>query len=180
MDVKKEQLLIVKAQKGDQEAFTELFHAHYSFVYKYIIKMTFDPYVAEEILQETMLKCYLHISTFNGSSKFTSWIMTVATRTYVDYLRKKKRERWLFKKAADQKYFTIQWNIQQNGKEYADLLEEMLNLDPLFRIPIVLKHYYGFSYEEIGEMLNVKTGTVKSRVHKGMKLIRKELSDGET
>ncbi|MGM9927422.1 MAG: RNA polymerase sigma factor SigY [Bacillus sp. (in: firmicutes)] len=179
MDVNQEQHCIDRAQSGDKEAFTELFHLHYSFLYKYILKMTFDPLVTEEVIQDTMLKCYLHIQKYDNRSKFSSWLMTIATRTYIDYLRKKKRERWLFKKEVEQQRSSMHYHLQMNGKEYSDVLEEIRKLEPILRIPLLLKHYYGFSYEEIGVMLEVKAGTIKSRVHKGVTIIRKELAADE-
>ncbi len=178
VNVNEEQIFINQAKLGDQQAFTELFHMHYTFLYRYIIKLTLDSYIADEIMQETMLKCYLRIGTFDGSSKFSSWMITIATRTYIDYLRKKKRERWLFKKAEVEAKSTIAWDVKMVDSQYEEVIEGMKNLDPLYRIPILLKHYYGFTYDEIGNMLKVKSGTVKSRVHKGIKVLRKELNEG--
>ena len=179
IDIEDEEHLIGRAQSGDEEAFVELFQIHYSFLYKYIIKMTFDPLIAEEILQETMLKCYLHIQKYDGSSKLTSWMITIATRIYIDYLRKKKRERWLFKKTKENYSDVLRWQMQHNGYEYDELMEIIQKLDANHRISLLLKHYYGFTYEEIAEMLGIKEGTVKSRVHKSILLVRKELQVNE-
>ncbi|WP_052343540.1 RNA polymerase sigma factor SigY [Bacillus massiliigorillae] len=176
-DQEHEQRLIIAAQRGDEAAFSELFQMHYSFLFKYIIKMTFDPIIAEDLLQETMLKCYLHIKKYDGSSKLSSWMITIATRTYIDYLRKKKREKWLFKKAKQDCNDSIRWKVMQSGIEFNDVMEVISKLDAIYRIPLLLKHYYGFSYEEIGKMIEIKEGTVKSRVHKCVQLIRKEMDD---
>ncbi|MEY9865725.1 RNA polymerase sigma factor (sigma-70 family) [Peribacillus sp. B2I2] len=55
-------------------------------------------------------------------------------------------------------------------------MEALGHLKADFRVPIILKHYYGFSYEEIARIVKVPEGTVKSRVHKGIKTVRKELN----
>lgn len=176
-ELEHEKRLIIEAQHGDETAFSELFQMHYSFLYKYIIKMTFDSIIAEDLLQDTMLKCFLHIKKYDGSSKLSSWMITIATRTYIDYLRKKKRENWLFKKAKQASNDSVKWKVRQSGIEFSDVMEVISKLDTIYRIPLLLKHYYGFSYEEIGRMIDIKEGTVKSRVHKCLQLIRKELGD---
>ncbi|MCM3236491.1 RNA polymerase sigma factor SigY [Heyndrickxia oleronia] len=167
--------LIDRAKSGDEEAFVELFQTHYSFFYKYIIKMTFDPVVAEDIMQETMLKSYLNIQKYDGSSNWTSWIITIATRIYIDYLRKKKRERWLFKKTKENYSDLLRWQLLHSGYEYDDIMDIIHKLDANHRIPLLLKHYYGFRYDEIAKMLGIKEGTVKSRVHKSILIVRKGL-----
>ncbi|MGN1385293.1 MAG: RNA polymerase sigma factor SigY [Bacillus sp. (in: firmicutes)] len=174
-----EEHLVAKIRSGDEEALAELLHRHYSFLYKYVLKMTMDAVTAEEIVQDTMLKAYLHMKQFNGKSKFTTWLMTIATRTYVDSLRKKKRDSWLFKKAAKESNQLLKWQLQHNNQEFDEVMEVIQKLDAIYRIPLLLKHYYGFSYEEIGEMMMIKEGTVKSRVHKSLKMVRKEINKYE-
>lgn len=174
-----EHQLITLAQQGDEAAFTALFQRHYSFIYNYLIKMTFNPMIAEELLQETMLKGYLQITSFNHQSKFTSWLITIATRTYIDLLRKKKRERGLFKRAADEHSSSLKWELQLKKVDFNEVMEAISTLKPLYRIPLLLRHYYGFTYVEIGEILNCQEGTAKSRVNKSIKLVRKEMQEDE-
>ena len=172
---KQEELLVNKIQTGNEDALAELLHLHYSFLYKYVLKMTMDAVVAEEIVQETMLKAYLHMKQFNGKSKFTTWIMTIATRTYVDSLRKKKRESWLFRKVKNESNQMLKWQLQRSNQEFDEVIEIIQELEPNYRIPLLLKHYYGFTYEEIAQIMMIKEGTVKSRVHKSLKMVREEI-----
>jgi len=176
---KQEELLVKKIQTGDEEALAELLHIHYAFLYKYVLKMTMDAVVAEEVVQDTMLKAYLHMKQFNGKSKFTTWLMTIATRAYVDSLRKKKRDRWLFRKAANEYNKLLKWQIESKNQEFDEVMDVIQKLDAMYRIPLLLKHYYGFSYEEIGKMMMIKEGTVKSRVFKSLNLVRREISKYE-
>ena len=176
---KHEELLVKKIQAGDEEALAELLHIHYAFLYRYVLKMTMDAVVAEEIVQDTMLKAYLHMKQFNGKGRFTTWLMTIATRTYVDSLRKKKRDSWLFRKAADEHNQLLKWQIESKNQEFDEVMEVIQKLDAIYRIPLLLKHYYGFSYLEIGQMMMIKEGTVKSRVHKSLNMVRKEINKYE-
>ena len=63
--------------------------------------------------------------------------------------------------------------------DWPDALDALGALNYDIRVPILLKHYYGFDYEEIARWLDIPIGTVKSRLHNGLKQLRKELSDDE-
>ena len=99
-----DELEIIKyAQQGDQDAFAKLFQIHYSFLYKYVLKMTLNQQTAEDLVQDTMLKGYDNIKQYNGQSKFSTWLITIATRLYLDQQRRKKRE-WFWQKMSLKSY----------------------------------------------------------------------------
>lgn len=62
----------------------------------------------------------------------------------------------------------IKWDVSVKGGEWSETLGLFSKLDPKLRTPVLLRHYYGYTYAEIGLMLQIKEGTVKSRVHKGL------------
>ena len=168
-----EKELISYAKKGDHRSFAILFRDHYPILVKYLMKITMDPDIAEEFAQATMAKCVEKIHLFNGKSKFSSWLITIATNLYIDQTRKKKREReWNQTEAASRK---LQWQMESRNEEWTDALEAIGKLAQEMRIPLILKHYYGYSYEEIGEIMNIAAGTAKSRVHHGLLAVRREL-----
>jgi RNA polymerase sigma-70 factor, ECF subfamily len=166
--------LIEDAKRGDRTALSLLLQRHYTFLVKYLIKATMQPSLAEDLAQETMLKCMEKIKLYNGQSKFSSWLITIGTRLYIDSLRKKKREiRWQEQEQALRK---LKWQAEYGRGDWPDVLEALGGLSEELRLPIVLKHYYGYAYEEIAEILDIPQGTVKSRIHNGLKGLRKELS----
>ena len=168
-----ERELIKRAKKGDHAAFALLFKENYPFLVKYLIKVTMNRHQAEELAQDTMAKCVEKIHQYNGKSKFSSWLMTIATNRYVDIQRKKKREKnW---KQAEASVRKLKWEVQSRKEEWNEVLEALSTLNEETRLPIILKHYYGYSYEEIGQMVGVPLGTVKSRVHNGISRLREEL-----
>jgi RNA polymerase sigma-70 factor, ECF subfamily len=168
---------IKKAQKGDHSAFASLFKENYNFLVKYLMKITMNPDTAEELAQETMVKCVQKINLYNGKSKFLSWLIAIATNTYIDQCRKKKREKnWIDQEEIVRK---LKWQIESRNEEWNDALTALGKLSEDVRIPIILKHYYGYSYEEIGELMKISAGTVKSRVHNGLKTVRRELKINE-
>lgn len=169
-----EKELIESAKRGDTLAFAILFKENYPFLVKYLIKVTMNPDIAEDLAQETMIKCLEKIRLYNGNAKFSSWLITIATNLYIDTFRKKKREQnW---KKQEQSKRKLQWQIESKNEEWTDVMDSLAKLSDDVRIPIVLKHYYGYSYEEISEMVGIAEGTVKSRVHNGILAVRKELN----
>lgn len=164
---------ILSAKRGDQLAFAMLFKNNYPFLVKYLIKITMNPDTAEDLAQETMAKCVEKIGMFNGKAKFSSWLISIATHLYIDRKRKSKREKkW---KQQEEAFRRIKWQLESRNEEWNDTLSALGKLKEDIRIPIILKHYYGYSYEEIGEMLKISAGTVKSRVHNGIMAVREEL-----
>ena len=164
---------VALAKKGDTHALAYLFQQNYSFLVHYLIKLTYSLEVAEDLAQETMAKAIEHIMKFNGKSKFSTWLISIATRLYIDQKRKQKREdSW---QSQEQALRMISWQAQSANEDWNNMLESLGKIKDDFRIPIILKHYYGYSYDEIASMLQLAEGTVKSRVHKGIQLVRKEL-----
>lgn len=170
-----EKELVKRAKQGDQSAFSRLFRENYPMLVKYLLKVTMNPDTAEELAQETMAKSLEKIHHFNGKSKFSTWLISISTNLFIDYQRKKKRENaWREQENNERK---LQWQLESRKEEWSDALSALALLSNEMRAAIILKHYYGYSYEEIGEMLRISPGTVKSRVHNGLAAVRKELDN---
>ena len=172
-----EQRLIRLAQQGDNAVLAELLHRHYSFLGKYLLKITLQPHLADDLTQETMLKAMEKIKLYNGQSSFSSWLITIATRLYIDIERKKKRERRYLEQ--EQALRGLRWQTERQGDGWPDLLDALGRLSHDIRLPVILKHYYGYTYDEIADMLDIPPGTVKSRIHYGLRSLRKEMANDE-
>ncbi len=165
--------LVKAAKKGDKRALAVLFKQNYPFLVKYLIKAAMDKDLAEELAQETMAKSLEKIHLYNGQSKFSSWLISIATHLYIDHLRRKKRERdW---QGQEQSWRKLKWQMESRNEEWNDALAALGKLKDDIRVAIVLKHYYGYSYDEIGNMMKISPGTAKSRIHNGLAAVRKEL-----
>lgn len=173
------QELIERAKQKDKEAFATLFQMHYLFLYRYLLKLTLHHETTEDIIQETMMKCFLHINKYNASSSFSSWLITIATRTYFDILRKKKHEREWINHQMEAGKHQLSWQLQSINERWSDMMESFSELKPDVRCALLLKHYYDYSYDEIAQMTGEKCGTIKSRVHYGIAHVRKELTHDE-
>lgn len=173
-----EKELIEQAMKGDTLALSMLLQNNYAFLLKYLTKITLNTQLAEDITQETMLKCIQKIKLYNGKSKFSSWLITIGTRLFIDHQRRYKREQlWQDQENALRK---LRWQADNQNEDWPLVLNALGELPQDIRIPVILKHYYGYSYEEIGAMMEIAEGTVKSRVHNALKQIKKELDTRES
>lgn len=169
-----EKELIQRAIKGNNHALAMLFQQNYPFLVKYLIKVTMNTDLAEELAQETMAKCIEKIHLYQFKSKFSSWLIAIATNLFIDQQRKRKREKdW---RLHEEQFRKLKWHMESRHEEWNDALTALGRLSEDVRVPIILKHYYGYSYEEIGEMMRISPGTVKSRVHNGLISLRKELT----
>lgn len=172
-----EQDLIKQTQQGNQQALSALLQQHYAFLKSYLLKITLNPYLAEDLTQETLIRAIEKITLYDGRSAFSSWLITIGSRLYIDQVRKQDVEkRWIEREKATSK---MKWSIGQKSRDWPEFLDALLTLTEELRIPLILKHYYGYTYAEIAGILQVREGTVKSRVHHASQQLRKEWLDDE-
>ena len=83
--------LIQNCQKGEKQAFNELIKFYYPYLSKFLLKLTSDQVLSEDLLQETFMKVIRNIEKFDiyGKATFSTYILTIARNCYIDYLRKK-------------------------------------------------------------------------------------------
>ncbi|WP_336771425.1 RNA polymerase sigma factor SigY [Paenibacillus sp. MMO-58] len=161
------------AVRGDERALARLLQSNYEILYRYMLKVTMNKALAEDLVQETMLKAIERIGTFKAKSKFSTWLIAIATHLYMDELRRKGRE---YQSCIDeQALHIIRYDTLLVQEEWPFALDVLAGMQPNVRVPILLKYYYGYSYDEIAEWLGIPLGTVKSRLHNGLKLLRREL-----
>lgn len=177
MEQEKDATFIQKALTGDDDAFAHLFQRYELLLFKYLLKLTLDEEMSKDLVQETMLKCYTHLSSFKGEGKFSTWMISIASRLYMDHLRKTKREKKWVNQLKRSLSRQLSWQADTKGMEWSDVFTDFNQLEANVRVPILLHHYYGYTYEEISQIIGIRSGTVKSRVHNGLKQLRKEWED---
>lgn len=161
-----EAALIEQARQGDALALAQLLQQHYLPVKKYLITVTFDRQVAEDLTQETMIRAIQRIGQFGGRSAFSTWLIAIATNLYMDLLRRRQRERRLLQQHEP--------SHQDEGlsAEWSAVMAQLRAMPRDVSLPIVLKHYHGYSYDEIAQWMGIPVGTVKSRIFNGIRSLR--------
>ena len=136
-------------------------------VCNYVNMVLHNRAAAEDITQETFIKVYFKAHTLR-SNNLKAWIFTIATNLALAQLRKRKLRRLLHLAALSQAE-----TAAPPGLNGPILFEQLMALLPdKYRLPLLLKDLYAFSYEEISAMLNKPEGTVKSLVHRAKKLLK--------
>lgn len=172
-----EEILVLKAKKGDKKALEKLFQDNYSVVYGYMLKLILDENTAKDFTQEAMLKAILNIKKFKGKSKFSTWLITIATNAYKDNIKKIKGREVNIESIIS----TSSENLEETIiiKETFDNIKRiLLDIPESKRMVFILKHYYNYSYEEISKIVDCPIGTVRSRLHYCIKKIKEELDGG--
>lgn len=170
--------LIRRAQDGNKHAMNTLLQNNYKALYGFTLKMTANEDLTQDIVQEVCLKAVININKFRGKSKFQSWLISIAINYYKDIIRKNKKIEYSYEIELN--------NISDNETnniidklQVEELLKELKKMPYEKRISFILKHYYGYSYEEISKVFNCSEGTVKSRVFYTASSLKKKLVGNE-
>lgn len=141
---------------------------------KFAISLTFNSENAQDLLQETYLKALIFKDTYVEVANFKAWTFTIMKNTFINNYRKSSRKKVSFDNTKDLLLLT---NLEESnlGRPDSEIAYKEINLaiDALedeFKIPFRM-HAEGYKYKEIAESLNLKIGTVKSRIY----LFRKKL-----
>lgn len=161
----------------------ELFDQHYNMVYQLAFYMVKDEDLASDIVQDAFIKVFRHLHTLENQEKMEAWIKTITRRTALDYLRKQKRwnennvEEVYLEKGEDTKDSIIETNFAEKEME-EEILQKMNELKPEQREILLLKLVEGYTDEEIANELQLKLGTVKSRIHRAKESLKSILKKG--
>ena len=171
-----------------RQAFEKEALPHMDALYRTALRMTKNVGDAEDLVQEALVKAYRFWDKFEPGSNCRAWLFKIMTNVFINEYRSKSRSPMSVNvDDIDDNYLYGQLATSSDGdnpeKElFAKMLDDDVKkaIDELpedFRIVVVLSFIEGFSYQEIAEIANLQLGTVKSRLHRGRKLLQKELLD---
>lgn len=192
--VQNNKLLMASEQSESerQAEFERLVRQSYRRAYNLAYRMTGNALEAEDLTQETFLRAYRFFDRYNRALAFEAWLRQIMHNLYVDTLRRKPKAQFysidqpLPNASEDDDTLVADFADESSNPEAALLshefsaeLQEALNQLPHeFREVVVLCDVEGMSYQEIAETLGVSTGTVRSRIHRGRKMLRKLMAEG--
>lgn len=171
-----ESRVVAEALKGSQRAYTSLLNSHRGAVYNLMRRMVGDEEEALDLSQEAFIRAFRSLESFNPSFSFRSWIMTIASRIAIDFLRKKRPQTLSLDETGEIRSEFATPDAELESKETRQSIERAVSsLPPEYRIAILLRHKEGLSYDEIAAVLDLPLGTVKTRVYRGREILRKSL-----
>lgn len=187
MEPRGDELLVKKCQKGHYEAFEELIHKYQQKVYSLCYRYAGNHDDANDLAQEAFIRVYHSINKFHFKSAFSTWLYRVTSNVCLDEMRKKKRnssvsldspleteEGEMYFHLPDQKYNP---EIMAEQKDVQQIVHNAIQELPREqKITILLREMEGFSYDEMAEVLEVSSGTIKSRLNRARHNLKEILS----
>ncbi len=172
-----ELLLISRARGGDREAFGALVEQYRDNVYRLAYRMCGNAYDADEAAQEAFVAAWRALPNFRGDAKFSTWLYRLTTNAAIDVMRREKRHQTVgdgemvdLADDADSPQETVERTEQQEAvqKALATLSEE-------YREVLLLRYMEELDYAEIAEVLQLPSGTVKSRINRAKAALKTAL-----
>jgi len=180
-------LTLTQSASSRWEEFEKEVVDHEKALYHFAYRLCGNPEDAQDLLQEGLLKAYRSYNRFKKGTSFDRWVFQIIYRSFVDLYRKKKRRPFI--SSLNETSPHLEQEKPPEVPDYSALPEEMalkqelgatiqkslLKLPDEFRAAVILCDIQGFSYEEISQILQCSLGTVRSRIHRGRRLLREFL-----
>ncbi len=174
--------LVEKAKKGDVSAFEQLLFRYEKQIFCYILRFINQKENAEDVTQETFIKLYRSLKTFDPEYKFRTWLYTIATHTAYDWLRKGKKMQELF--IIDDPDNQFETSSDETAykelemKENKEMVDKAIDkIKPKYKAIVVLFYRDDLSYEEISQVLDLPINTVKTHLYRAKKALSEELKN---
>jgi RNA polymerase sigma-70 factor, ECF subfamily len=184
--------LLSRLQSGDERALSDLSDAYGTKIYQLAFRYLRNKEDAEEVTQDVLFKVYRKVGSFRGDAALSSWIYRITFNAAMSRLRTAQYQR---SQEDDRQMATDDADsskpVRPEVADWTDMADErvlrsqlrrrvfsaILALPAIYRAPVMLRDIQGMSTEEASAMLRVKDQTLKSRLHRGRLILRKQLAD---
>ena len=176
---------VLRKAAEDQSYLSILVKRYRTPLYNFVYRFVGDRETAEDVVQETFLRCLRHSHQYPAIEQVSTWLYTIAGNLAKTELRRRKRWHWIpigpsedeertsFYEPVDKERLPGEQTDSRQVKE--TVVEAIHRLPEEFREAVLLRDLNGFSYEEIAKIINCPVGTVKSRVNRGRLRLQKSL-----
>ena len=180
-----------RARSGDRDAFGRLVRRHHRRVYAAALHILGSHSDADDATQESFIRAYKGLSTFDGRADFFTWLYRITVNTALNTLRGGKRSSALSQKGGDEAAHVggrpeslghdapTPAQKVQTGAEMRRVLEAIAELSPSLRVTLVLATIEELPHKQIAEILEIPEGTVAWRVNEARRLLRQRLASVE-
>jgi RNA polymerase sigma-70 factor, ECF subfamily len=188
----KDLVLLARLQRGDDRAIEELSAAYAPKIYQLAFRYLRNKEDAEEVTQDVLLKVSRKVGDFRGDAALSSWIYRITFNAAMSRMRTARFQRSQEDhQLAGSSESELPGTARLDVADWSGLADErvfrsqlrrralraILALPAIYRAPVVLRDLHGMSTEEASAMLKVKDQTLKSRLHRGRLILRKQLAD---
>ena len=185
--------LLSRLQAGDEQALSDLADEFGTKIYQLAFRYLRNKEDAEEVTQDVLFKVYRKVGEFRGDAALSSWIYRITFNAAMSRLRTAQYQRTQAEERREAANDSAAGDAARPSEvaDWSDLADEqvlrsqlrqrvmraILALPAIYRAPVMLRDIQGMSTEEASAMLRVKDQTLKSRLHRGRLILRKQLAD---
>ena len=185
--------LLARLQRGDEHALSELADTYGARIYQLAFRYLRNKEDAEEIAQDVLLKIHRKVGEFRGDAALSSWIFRITFNAAMSRLRTSTYQRTQEEQrlASANEREDVETKLRHEPTDWSEMADErlfrsqlrrrlhraILALPAIYRAPVMLRDIQGLSTEEASAVLHVKDQTLKSRLHRGRLILRKQLAD---
>lgn len=181
-------MLVAELRTGVDSAYETLLQRFEQPVFNMVSRLLDDPSDAPDVVQEVFLKIFRNVGSFRGDSSLKTWIYRIAVneaRNQRRWFSRHRRQEIGLEADPGEVRGCQDWLADPGRSPYESALDRetealieqaLAQVNPNFRAALVLREIEGLSYEEIGEILEISLGTVKSRILRGRDALRKQLA----
>ena len=161
------------------------FMPHVDSMYNFAYRLTFDEDDAKDLVQDTYLKAFRFINSFERGTNAKAWLFRILKNSFINEFRKKSKQPAKVDYNEVESYYnsddageniTTDLRVETVQHMIGDEITGALNALPVdFRTVIILSDLEGFTYEEMAKILDIPIGTVRSRLHRARNMLREKL-----
>lgn len=171
--------LIIKAKKGEAEAYLSLFQVFQEDIYRIAFVYVKNKDDALDIVQETAYRSYKKISTLKEPKFIKSWLLKIAISCAIDLLRKKTKVIPLEPQQIIE-HIHVSESIEQNISMKISLNEVIEKLDASEKSVVLLRFYEDYTFKEISQILNIPLGSTKTILYRALEKMKRNLKEVNT
>lgn len=162
------------AGRGNPAGFQFIYEKYRSYVYSLCLRMTHDPSLAEDLMQEVFLHLWRKIASFKGQSLFRTWLYRVTVNMVLLYFRRQKGNDISLdaETLPATELEMAEYSPQPDLEECISLRNTLEGLSPRYRSVVLLHDVHGYKHHDIARMLGITSGASRSQLHKARVKLR--------
>jgi RNA polymerase sigma-70 factor, ECF subfamily len=168
--------LLAAVADGSPAALEVLYHRHVDWLTVRLGRRCSDAGVVDEVLQDTFVAAWRGASRYSGRGEVAAWLWGIAIRRLVDALRRRPPHEWSLEDYGDLGTLESAEDRVLLGVEHGDLAGALARLSPELRVVVQATVLDGLTTREAGRLLGLPSGTVKTRMMRARRELRKELA----
>jgi len=177
---------MARVAEGDERGFTELVRRYQGRVTNLVSRVLNDREASDDLAQEVFVRVFVHRRNYRRGSKFSTWLFTIAANLAKNEIRRRVRRRNWFSLDALQEMVGDSAIQLADAREGQDVTLErgqvqeavgraIATVPEKYRLALILRDIEGFAYDEIGQMLGIPGGTVRSRINRARGMLKRKL-----